>query len=309
MRTGISFQVIELSMNNFCKLRCVGCGSLDETSPHKLELNFPLVFQKIKNYSTDRIVLCGNSGEPLEHSMINEVLLELSTHFKEAKIQVSTNGENLFQKIKLETLRKISKNTLFQISLDGPNQKIHELTRAGGTFVIVMDTLSSLLKHEIPFEVVYTRHQGNEDFASLTASLVYDLFGIKLLFRDTTIISKGVHPPSQLSKRGNVSILYDKVSTNEKIDYTPNFKYLYIDHTGNCYPCVSFTKYKTSLKPPNIYDENNWTIFTRLFLNFQQNFCSKYQKEGDRRQCVLNCGIYNNFEFDNISTLIQKDFL
>jgi MoaA/NifB/PqqE/SkfB family radical SAM enzyme len=303
MKTGISFKVIELSLNNFCKLSCVGCSSLGDDSTKRLELNFLKVFEKIKNYSVDQLVLCGNSGEPLEHSGISEILLSLAGHFRDSQIHVSTNGEGILHNISLETLREISGNTVFQVALDGPNQEIHQLTRVGGSFKKVIETLKALKTYAVPFEVIYTRHLENESYAQETARMVRELLGVEISFRDTTIIARNIRAPLHLSKSGNVSILYNKNSKDSLPEFKPNFKYLYIDHSGECYPCVSFVKYKTALRPPNIYQETSWIAFTKSFLDFQQSFCHTYQKEGDLRQCALNCGIYKNFQYDSALSL------
>jgi len=303
MKTGMLFQTVELSLNNFCTLKCEGCPSLSQTSSLKNELEFSKIIEKLKNFEIKKFVLCGNSGEPILHSQIDKILNDLFEHFPNTEIHVSTNGENLFENVSEKTLLKISKNVLFQVALDGPEQKIHEITRVGGDFNKVVEVLKKLKKLKIPFEVIYSRHLNNESYSEQTATFVKETLNEELMFRDTTIVNKTIKPPRNLSKVGNVSVLYPESKNTKLSDYTPNTKYLYIDHTGDCYPCVSFVKYKTSLKAPNIKNDETWIEFAKKFYEFQNSFCQCYQSSGDKRQCALNCGVYNTFKYDNLNSL------
>lgn len=305
MKTGISFQTIELAMNNFCVLKCPGCGSLGDDFLKRQEINIEKVVEKLKHYSIEKFVLCGNSGEPVEHSSIHIALCQLVEHFPQAKIHISTNGEKLFENIPEVILQDLSRSILIQVSLDGPNQKIHELTRIKGNFNNVMLVLKKLKYLNVPFEVVYTRHRDNEGYALETANLIKNDLDMDLLFRDTTIITNQIRPPRQLSQKGNVSVLYKPYvsAVDEANEYTPQKNYLYVNYNGECYPCVSFVKHKTTVIPPNIYDDESWIEFTRKFMTFQNSFCQTYQLNGDLRQCMLNCGVYTKFQYDNSESL------
>jgi MoaA/NifB/PqqE/SkfB family radical SAM enzyme len=303
MKTGMHFQTVELSLNNFCTLNCEGCPSLSLNSSGRNELDFTNVFAKLKMFEIKKFVLCGNSGEPLLHSKIDSILNDLFEQFPKTEIHISTNGENLFENVSEKTLLKITPHVLFQVAIDGPNQNIHEITRVGGNLKRVLETLKSLKNLKVPFEVVYSRHLENESFAEKTANLIKETCNEELFFRDTTIITKTIKPPKSISKNGNVSVLYPELKNENLPLYTPNTKYLYIDHTGDCYPCVSFVKYKTTLIAPNINSAETWIEFAKKFYEFQRSFCSTFQSEGDKRQCALNCGVYNSFKYDNLNSL------
>lgn len=303
MRTGIAFATVELSLTNFCQLSCRGCGSLSLDSSKKSEFAYQSLFKKLTPFEVEKFILCGNSGEPLEHSAISEILVELSKQFPRSEIEVCTNGEKLFEKLSPETLRSIARNVIFQIALDGPDQATHELTRVGGTFSQVIKVLGQLTELDIPFEVVYSRHLDNEQAAGATSEMVKKLFGKELLFRDTTIVTEKLRPPMNLSKNGNVSVLYKEEKRIASTEICPNKKSLYIHTTGECYPCVSFVKNSLSMTPPNIHDDESWIDFSKKFFSFRESFCEKYRAKGDIRQCELNCGVYHNFKYDSWSDL------
>lgn len=301
MNLDLNLKFVEISMNNFCELSCVGCPSLDPKAQYKNEIDTEILKSKLIKFKIDYILLCGNSGEPMAHSRIDDFLCYLVNNHPNTKIQVSTNGQRLLESLKKETQELIKNKVTFQISLDGPNQEIHTLTRKGGSFEAVINTLKELDKLSMNFEVVYSRHQNNEKYCLETAQLVQSLFHKNILFRDTTIVKENLRPPLRVSKNGNVSILY---SVDQKIkSYTPDLEKLYIDTNGECYPCVSFTKYKTKLKAPNILTDKPLLVFLMELNQFKKSFCECFQKEGDLRQCNLNCGIYPKFKYDDIKDI------
>jgi len=307
MRTGIAFTTIELSLTNFCTLSCRGCPSLSVHSRHKNELKLGPLLDKLKNYEVKKFVLCGNSGEPLEHSTINPFLFELAETFPQSSIEVCTNGEKILEKFSLDDLKRLPKTVSFQVAVDGPDQSTHELTRVGGQFQKVMDVLQALHNGQVSFDVVFSRHKGNEQTVQQTASLIRARFGKELLFRDTTIVTDSILPPTSLSLKGNVSVLYKNEKRIAEREIIPHGKYLYIHTTGECYPCVSFVKESTSHVAPNILNEESWARFTQTFFTFRSQFCETYQKTGDIRQCELNCGVYHSFQYDHISDLPERN--
>lgn len=303
MKTGISFQTVELALNNFCSLSCKGCPSVRPSSLKREELIVAGLLEKLKYFQVEKFVLCGNSGEPLEHSGIEDILLSINHFYPKSKIHLSTNGELLFDKISIESLKLLRKYIFFQIALDGPNQNIHELTRGGGDFQNVLWVLSKLKELKLNFEIVYTRHLQNEEYTKATAELVNRLFDIDLKFRDTTHTTLQLQPPLNKSPKNDVSFLFNDYDPLTEPLIEPNKKFMYINHNGDAYPCVSFVKYKTQIIPPNIFNHESWIEFMKKFLTFQQAFCHEYRSFGDKRQCLLNCGVYNSFCYDTVKSL------
>lgn len=303
MRINSFIHSVELSLNNFCDLQCIGCSSLGSDSSYAKYMDFSRVLPILQELAIKEFVLCGNNGEPLEHPEIETILLKLLTKFPEACIHVSTNGERVSQKLSPDLLRKVGKRVHFQVAVDGHHNSIHQLTRRKGDLVRVFTSIQHLLDHGASVSVVYSRHEANELEAFKTYDLIAEKFNLSLNFRDTTQVSETIRPPKKMSRNGNVSVLYGPIQKDRK-EFVPNTKNLYIEHNGECYPCVSFCKHKTSIPPVNIYNFQNTLSFLKEFINFQSQFCQKYQKEGDLRQCIVNCGIYRTtFKYDTIEDL------
>lgn len=290
---------VELSLNNHCSLQCAGCSSLNPESPKSIDMDFSPVLNVLKNIDIHEFVLCGNNGEPLEHKDIAKILLKLTETFPDSRIHVSTNGEKL--KEKLSSAIKQLKNIHFQIAVDGHKSSVHELTRRKGNLDLVFENIQFLLDNQADLSLVYSRHLMNENEAQKTSDLVLEKFGLELSFRDTTQVTETIKPPTKISKNGNVSVLYAPMSTAR--DFIPNLKHLYIECTGESYPCVSFCKHKTDLRPVIITDYQDSVQFLKDFMKFSSEFCHRYQETGDLRQCNLNCGVYRKFRYDTIEDL------
>lgn len=290
-------EFIELSLNNSCKLQCQGCPSLNPDHKNTRELDFSKVLPIIKEFNPKEVFICGNDGEPLEHSDINNILISLGENFSQ-DILIATNGENL-HKLDVNKLKKY-KNMVFQVAIDGPNQEIHELTRGGSNLSTVFNNIRKVLD-KLNVEPIFSRHLLNEDYAIETANLVKEEFELELLFRDTTLVTSRIKPPKKYSFKGNMDFLYKK-------DYSkpvkPWFKRIYINSDGNSYPCVSFIYARTEAKPVNIYNYEKTFEFFSEFIKFSREFCRCYQALGNTTQCKLNCDFYmNEFEYDNLKSI------
>lgn len=302
MKINNFIQSIEFGLNNHCSLQCPGCPSQNPDSSRKTNLDFSRVIPVIKDLNLREIVICGNSGEPLEHPEIAGILESLTETFPEASIHLSTNGLNA-EVLQRDTLKNIRDRVLFQVAVDGSKEEIHTLTRRKGSLAGVLKGIRYLLDHGMKVVPVFSRHALNEDDALAAARMLKEMFRLELTFRDTTIVSEHIKPPLKISKNGDVSILYSKTQL-QSWDYVPNTKHLYIEYNGDCYPCVSFTKYKSALKAISIYDYENTISFLKDFLTFQKTFCEDFQKCGDKRYCELNCGIYRfRFKYDLMEDL------
>lgn len=290
-------EFIELSLNNSCQLQCQGCPSLNPGHKNKRELDFSKVLPIIKDFNPKEVFVCGNDGEPLEHSDINTILEQLGENFNQ-DILIATNGENLMS-LDVQRLSKYE-NIVYQVAIDGPTQEIHELTRNGGNLELVFKNITQL-KDKLNIELIFSRHKLNEEYAIKTADLVRDKFGLDLLFRDTTLVTDRIRPPKKKSLRGNMDFLYKK---NHSAPVKPWFKRIYINSDGNCYPCVSFIYGKTKVEPISIYSYNHTFEFFSDFIKFSKEFCRCFQALGNTTQCKLNCDFYmNNFEYDNLESI------
>ncbi|MFG1484538.1 radical SAM protein [Halobacteriovorax sp. RZ-1] len=290
-------EFIELSLNNSCQLQCQGCPSLNPDHNNKRELDFSRVLPIIKEFNPKEVFICGNDGEPLEHSDINNILVALGENFSQ-DILIATNGENLMN-LDVEKLKKY-KNMVFQVAIDGPSQEVHELTRGGSSLDTVFSNIEKV-RGILKVEPIFSRHELNEEFAIATAELVKEKFDLELLFRDTTLVTSKIKPPKNRSSRGNMDFLYKK---EYSLPVTPWFKRIYINSDGNCYPCVSFIYARVSSKPISIYSYESTFEFFTDFVKFSREFCRCYQALGNTTQCKLNCDFYmNDFEYDNLESI------
>ncbi|MFG1500134.1 radical SAM protein [Halobacteriovorax sp. XZX-3] len=290
-------EFIELSLNNSCNLQCQGCPSLNPGHKNRRELDFSKVLPIIKKFNPKEVFVCGNDGEPLEHSDINNILISLGENFSQ-DILIATNGENLLS-LDVDKLKKY-KNMVFQVAIDGPRQEIHELTRCGSSFTKVLSNIEQT-KNFLNIEPIFSRHELNEEYAIETAELINKKFGLDLLFRDTTLVTRKIKPPRKRSVKGNMDFLYDKKYSKPVV---PWFKRIYINSDGSCYPCVSFIYTSTEVKPVNIYSYESTFEFFSDFIKFSKEFCNCYQALGNTTQCKLNCDFYmNDFEYDDLESI------
>jgi MoaA/NifB/PqqE/SkfB family radical SAM enzyme len=278
---------LEIDLTNWCTLKCEGCLSKSKESKRELDIN------KIpKNtHIYEKIIICGDAGEPLLHSRINDILSILSLS---NKVEISTNLE--IDVLDLDKLRVFKDNLFFEISIDGPNNIIHSITRKNGKLENVLKNSMKLYKAGFNISFIYTRHLQNEIYVNETRNLIKKMFNIELLFRDTSHITSVIHPPTKLSKNGCVSILYrSPVETYKKksmllhiykVVPRPN---IYVKHTGEIFPCVSFHNFKQDVSHLELREQ-----------------CEYYRKKGDIVKCCLNCGIYNNFKYDSIEDINDK---
>lgn len=300
------FNTIELSLNNYCTLSCLGCPRVELENPRAKNVGYKSVIAFLEILNSDRIVLCGGHGEPTLYDHFHELLDCLSSNDAHPLIHISTNGETIFQKFRANDFSEKQKGKIiFQVAIDGHNNEIHTITRRNGNLSLVIENVRKLLDFGFKVEIVSTRHLENEKYSREIVDFVRHELDEDVHFRDTTHLNAVVKSPTVTSKRGDVSILYQgrDIQIRQGELYTPREDFLYIDYDGSLYPCPSFIRHKTSLKPPILGDDKRATESLKEFFDFRKSFCQCYQKEGDLRQCVVNCGSYRNFQYDYIEDI------
>lgn len=306
LREVFEFRTIELSLNNVCTLRCPGCSSLSHDNKKGRSLDYSSLLKFLKTLYSQRLVICGASGEPSLYQDFSDLLLELTLCDHHESIHISTNGEDIFSRLNtaefsLEQKRKL----LFQVAVDGHNQIIHTMTRKNGNLANVIDNINMLKKNGFFVEVVSTRHLLNENFSRNIYDFVKSETNEIVYFRDTTHVVGDIKPPSYLSKKGDVSILYLDKNSNivQKSELTPKNDFLYINYDGKLFPCPSLVNHKLDFSVPEICkDDLPWNSLKK-FYDLRKMMCECYLTNGDSRQCVVNCEIYRNFEYDSIEEL------
>ena len=132
---GQEYMAIQLDITNACNLKCAHCYH----SHHKNSgaLNLEGWYDVLDQYESflktmglkPSIVLCG--GEPLISPYLLPILKRLSEKYDGPPVSILTNGTKITEKL-LKALEPY--NVVFQISLDGPDAKRHDLIRGQGNF-------------------------------------------------------------------------------------------------------------------------------------------------------------------------------
>jgi len=110
--------------------------------------------EKIKTY--DSIYLSG--GEPTLHPDFLKVLEFISKHFPKQRIILLTNGRKFLYRNFAQEVLNITNNLDIELSIYGPNKKIHEsVTRASGSFEQTIQGLENLLNYKKEGQLINVR--------------------------------------------------------------------------------------------------------------------------------------------------------
>lgn len=287
--------VLELDLTNYCPLQCKGCPSLLHKS--KTNLEWDNIKGTLGNLGYSSVEICGNDGEPLLHPQITEII----NHFSMSPLCVSTNAQFLGN-LKLDEISHSSKRFLmFVISVDGPNNEIHRLTRTNGDLDVVFKNIQMLLDKKFDVGIVYSRHKDNEKYCQETYDLIWDKFKEELNFRDTTIITDEIQPPTNVGKYSDVSVLY-KPLKNKVIVKQGKEESLYVRYDGKCYPCVWLSEHN-DIDTINVKDYNKSLDFRRDRETVVDKLCEQHQHKCDSRKCLVECSCLQMTGYDGIDDI------
>ncbi|MCB0368587.1 MAG: radical SAM protein [Bdellovibrionales bacterium] len=126
---------IQIDITNACNLRCSHCyhshhrnnGALTFEDWKKVIRDYKELLDKL--LLDPQISICG--GEPTISPFFKDMVFYLFSEFPDLQLNVLTNGTFISRKL-LEDLK--GKNITFQVSLDGPDSKTHDLIRGKGSF-------------------------------------------------------------------------------------------------------------------------------------------------------------------------------
>lgn len=286
---------LELDLTNHCPLQCKGCPSL----LHKVKqnLDWDNIKSTLGNLGYSEVVICGNDGEPLLHPQITEIL----NHFIMCPVYLATNAQFLGN-LKLDELTDSAKRKLLvEVSVDGPTNEIHRLTRTNGDLELVFNNIQKLLDANITVGIIYTRHKANETYCQETYDLIWERFKEELNFRDTTIITDEIQPPTNIGRYSDVSYLYKPLEN--KIDIKQSSEEsLYIRYDGNCYPCVWLSEHN-DIDTINVKEYDKMSEFTSDRHTIVDKLCEEHRHKCDTRKCLTECSIYQMTGFDGINNI------
>lgn len=184
---------VHLSLSDSCNLNCSYCYARE-----RIERKYPkLTFQEYKNIIDDIVAISPNvvftltGGEPL----LNRDCLRIAEYIKEkgAQVYLLSNG-TLFSEKNISQIADLF--DLVTISIDGPNNTIHSLTR-GNNFDKVMNAINLMEHHNIDYTLSMTVTKKNISYIDEMAKM----FGNHLNFAPYFPVSG---EPSKLAITGEM---------------------------------------------------------------------------------------------------------
>lgn len=152
-------KLVDVSITNYCNLRCSYC--LHFSSPGDVDTDLPKeewfkFFKEIHENSIDRVILSG--GEPLIRKDIQEIISKLAEYG--IQFTILTNGTLITDEM-ASFLKETGKCRMVQVSIDGAVPITHDSFRGTGNFKKAMDGIANLQKYGVPVTVRVTVHKKN----------------------------------------------------------------------------------------------------------------------------------------------------
>lgn len=161
-----------------CNLRCIHCYQ-NNYGQKDTDLNLlKSIFLKIDEAMSKWKMKCFISltgGEPFlrpDGLFYLAGLIEKSDNFK--NIAILTNGTLIDDGI-IDKIKKYTKISEIQISLDGHDEKTHDKIRGGGTFIKSVESIKKLKNAGIKTSVMFTLHKKNVESAANMPELARSL--------------------------------------------------------------------------------------------------------------------------------------
>lgn len=149
-----------------CNLRCTHCyqedySSLNEMSFEKLRSIADKLIQALSKWNRKgKIAITG--GEPFVKRELFPLLEYLNKSPQIANLYILTNGTLIDEKICKE-IRRITKVSRVQISLDGACPQTHDAIRGHGTFKKATEGIKLLTNHGIKVNLMFTLQKCNKE--------------------------------------------------------------------------------------------------------------------------------------------------
>jgi len=188
--------------------------------------------KKIKTF--DSIYLSG--GEPTLHPQFLDVLKYVGQNFPKQRIKLLTNGRKFLYPDFTKEVLKITDNLDIELSIYGPNRKVHEaITRTPGSFKQTIKGLENLLKYKNKDQLINIRY--------IITKLSYQYLGelLKLVKSDFPAVNRIMLIFWEIENQAvknikSVKITYDQVRPEiEKIySLLLNFKQIRLYHFPLC---------------------------------------------------------------------------
>jgi SynChlorMet cassette radical SAM/SPASM protein ScmE len=139
---------VTLNITNRCNLACRYCAvSSTKNAPGDLTLaEWMRVIGELARIKVFQVLISG--GEPFLRDDFLDILHCIARH--PIRIAVNTNGTCFREKI-LALLAQTGRLNYVQVSLDGPNARVHDTLRGTGSFAMLVKGIDLLRRYQLPF--------------------------------------------------------------------------------------------------------------------------------------------------------------
>jgi MoaA/NifB/PqqE/SkfB family radical SAM enzyme len=252
-------ETVEIELTNLCNAGCPLCFRHNNNIIlNSINIDKLLQFlSKLKNLN--KIILCGNSGEPTQHKEIIKFLSSLSVY-----VEIYSNGN--IQKRTLHSLSQaLPSRHIIEIAIDGIDNKTQQISRPGRKLEAIDKNIEYMNTNGINVRVVFTRYLHNENQEDAMRKK-YD----NLKVRDTRYTSSKLKYPSDFSTYiiPADKVFKDKPQFNRVFKLKPKYtKYIFVSEIGNIYPCDVIARRTTKTK----YNIDNYEM---IQLEDQESQCN-----------------------------------
>ena len=251
------------------------------------------------------IQMCGNNGDPIYHSDFLNLCKKLKDN--NCKISIVTNGSSKTKKWWKQLNEMLDEHDKLTFSIDGLEDTNH-IYRKNAKWKSIMDAIDvfSKRKCKLIWKYIVFKHNQHQikEAKELSKKLTFDFF--KLEHSDRWLGKKNLMPDREF-----IDTYYEHqkqvlIDTNYQTTMQPNClrnkqpeNLLYIDSSGDFYPCCWMGtyryKYKSLFSPKqnqfNIKNKNLQDILSNI--DVKKFFDSTNQFTSAHDCCKIQCGVKN----------------
>lgn len=211
------FLSMQIDITNFCNLSCAHCYHPNHSNNGNLSLNQWInilkQYEALLNKMNLRghIIICG--GEPFASPYLFPLINEIKNSNLKHHVTILTNG-TLIDHIdfsKFEGLEKLD----FQVSLDGPNQELHDSFRGRGNFNKAIKGIRRIKEFGYPIYLQATLTRKNSHYIKEFFSLAKSMNIVAMNF--TRLVEVGYGQQLTQSKNDNALTPLELKKTFENI--------------------------------------------------------------------------------------------
>ena len=318
---------LTLSVTTLCNSHCIQCDIWNTSNIRKEQqltlTDYEGLFKSFGNRNLKNIAITG--GEPSLYEDLEELVDIISIYFPNVRLVLNTNA-NSKKIFSLDLLKKLNtynfNEVLINVSLDG-TEKIHDSNRGiVGAFNNAIEFIrfvksnfhkikislnftvlpynftevQNILQLSKSLQVGFTMRYGQNSFFYNNASTIFpwnedDLINSALYFRETAEKLKDQNKNSLSAHILFILLAPYYLTKNRDYDCFALQDSMYIDSTGNIYPCIMLNEIIGNIKNHNI----NNILNSELALKVKRKIFSR------QCHCWTECESMN-------SIINQKDF-